>query len=435
MFKSSVCNFVVLALLAGCSSLPPSATVVETKQPAFTNTPPIEVLVAITPTPTLSEAPIKNNILEPTVQKICPSNPEVPFSELGMTDTLALLTMSDNEYLGLLEFPLSTDVLSYSGARDIPEKLTEIRKGDRDGIIGLSLSPDGKWMEITRWNNDNQKPSLWVSTIDGQKQWKVKDLSRYQSAFWVKDNEILVTGSPYEKDYEGGVPFEDRIPMFQINPFTLETHNLTPLPDSSTYEYGSYTILNGHPYALYWDNGYYSNIYLYDYDAAKSTRIIQWIDFSNPTAGVVVNDNGLYDVALEKDGLEFATDLTLKQITETPNYDDVMKQIYMNGQKLAASSFSPIRNYYYVIPSEELVIPNASSFYLYDYKANVMKDYCLHLENEQGYIRVSPDEKFAYFEVRESPDSSHYYVLVLNLENGYHSIIPNSKAIGFWQKE
>lgn len=433
MFKSLAYSFVFLAFMVACSSSLPSATVVETKQPAFTNTPTIEVLVAITPTPTLSEPPIKNNILELTLEKICPPIPEVPFSDLGMPDTLALLTVPDEVFFGILEFPLSTDVLSYSGISDIPEKLTAIRKEGEDGIIGLSLSPSGKWMEITRWNNENQKRSLWVSTVDGQTQWKVKDLSRYQSTFWVKDNEILVTGSPLESEYEGGVPVEDRIPLFTINPFSLETRDLEPLP-YKTFIFDSFNIIDGHPYAFYWDETY-TDVYLFDYDAAKSKRVFQWIDFANQKTGIEVKDNGLYDVAAEKEGVDFATDLSLRQISEITDYADVMKSLYIDGQKLIADTFANRGKYYYITLPETEIAPDTNTFYLYDYKANVIKDYCLQIENVSGYIHVSPDEKFAHFTVDEGSDNSHNHIIVLNLETGNYSVIPNSSPIGFWQKE
>lgn len=428
LFKSG-CLF--LFFMTGCTTLSP-VTSTETRQPSLTGYKTTEVISVATSTPTLSITPIDSNILEPEVEKICPLNPEVPFSDLGIPNNLALLTVPEKVLGGDINSPLPTDVLSYSGANNFPDKLIEIKQGSDDGIIGLDISPGGKWMEITRWNNENQQQSFWVSTVDGQKQWKVKDLTRYQDIGWVNDNEILVTGSPHESEYEGGVPIEDKIPLFSINPFNQETRELAPLPPGTTYVYHSFNVINGHPYALYRDNTSLY-VYLFDYDAAASVRAFQWIDFSNPTAGAGVKGNGLYDVALNKDGLEFATDLTLKQITEINKYDDVMEQLYINGHKFAPSLFTPRGKYYLAALHDDQADPSQSvSYYLYDYKANVLKDYCLHVG--VGFVDISPDEKFASFTFYGDKDIPGY-VLILNLKTGHYSIIPKNKAIGFWQKE
>jgi hypothetical protein len=428
LFKSG-CLF--LFFMIGCTTSSP-VTSTETRQPSLTGYKTTEVISVATSTPTLSVTPIDSNILELEVEKICPSNPEVPFSDLGMPNNLALLTVPEKTLGGDISHPLSNDVLSYSGTNNFPSKLTEIRKGDEDGIIGLNISPGGIWMAITRWNNNKSEISLWVSTIDGQRQWKVKDITQYQDIEWVNDNEILITGSPQESEYERGVPIEDKMPLFSVNPFTLETRDLAPLPSGTTYEYHSYNVIDGHPYVLFREKKS-PNIYLYDYDAAVTTRAFLWIDFSDPTAGVVVKDNGLYDVALDKDGLEFATDLTLNQITEINKYDDVMKQLYVKGKKFAPSLFTPRGKYYLAALHDDLADPNQSvSYYLYDYKANILKDYCLHVGG--GFVDISPDEKFASYTFYGDKDVAGY-VMILNLETGYYSIIPNSKSIGFWQKD
>lgn len=422
--KIGICVFLVI-LTSSCGTTPSA-----TKSPSLQ---PSEVAIVSTSTPEfVTKSAI--DILKPSIEKFCPSAPEVSVDELELPNNLVLLAVNEDEGLGGdLGSPLRSDVFSFSNMSPAPVKIDTIRSlNNTSAIINILMSPSGKLLAIFRWDAQNSRETLWISTWDGQNQRMVADVAPKQRVSWVSDNEIVVVGVPDEAHYEGYIPEEKMRPLLSINPLTSESRNLQSLPENGIYIYDSYHSVNGNPYSLYYnDDGQKRTYFLYDYYKGTSIPVFRWID-GDPTTGVGVRSTGLYYVARRVEGsFDFAVDMTIGQIAENKNYNDVMRRFMLGSDQdlIVSPMFTWTKVEISILTSDPLDYEKPTPMYLYDYKANLLKDYCVNL----GLVSAvfSPDERFVAFTIYEGIDNPGYHVLLLNLNTGYYSIINDTKAIGF----
>jgi hypothetical protein len=410
---------------------------VKTKEPeptaiVFTPTATQEHIVA-PPTPT--ELSVIER-LDPKIEKICPSKAEISIDELGLPENIGLFAVHENEFFGKKSQPLRYSLLLFSGTSPTANK-TEISSGS-DLVDGVIMSPSGQWIAILRWRKDSPQEGIWIRTIDGKKQWKVADISVKQRTSWISDNEMLIIGAVNETDYEGRIPEEDEMPLFSINPFTLEQRPLAPLPKGTVYDYNSYHSRDGNAYSIYYKKNDEKKMrFLYDYAKGTSTPIFRWIDFSDPTAGIGIRPNGLYYVAQRvENGVDFALDLNVEQIAADNDYNHLMKHLSINDQQ--DLSISPVIG---MTKSDILILTSPTSLldnekptplFSYDYKADVIKDYCIRAIQSSVDVGFSPDEQFVALTVAEFVNNKEaYHILIVNLTTGYYSVIENVRAIGF----
>lgn len=422
MFRKAVYRTLLIATLtSGCVVTPPDAGT-ETKEPT-----------TIIFTATATERSVLQGS-EPNVEKICPSSAEVRINELGLPNNLVLLAVNEDEILGDTNHPLRSNILLFSSNKLTPNQIDKIISFDDDLVVDVRLSPSGLWISIIRWHENSQQKTVWISRIDGEKQMMVADVDRTQRVFWISDSEILVVGVPDEADYEGGIPEEDMRPLLSINILTLVTRNLEPLPDGAIYVYGSYHSLNENHYSMYYkDENQKRDYFLYDYLNKASTQIFRWVNSPDNSVAVGSRPNGLYFVEQGLGlGVDFALDLNIKQITEDKIYNDVMKHLaidHIQALEITSMMASLTKNDILILTSDPLDHEKSTPMYLFDYKANILKDYCINL----GVVSTvfSPDEQFVAFTVNEGIDNPGYHVLILDLKSGYYSIVENIKAIGF----
>jgi hypothetical protein len=224
------------------------------------------------------------------------------------------------------------------------------------------------------------------------------------------------------------------MPLVSINPFTFEIQNLEPLPKGSIYVYGSYHSIDGDHYSTYFkDDDQKRDYFLYDYANKTPTQIFRWIDNPDNATGVGIRPNGLYYVVRGSEmGIDFALDLNIEQIAEDKIYNNVMKHLaieHIQGLEITSMMASLTKNDILILTSDPLDHKKSTPMYLFDYKANVLKDYCINL----GAVSMvfAPDEEFVAFTVNDGVNSPGYYVLIVNLKSGYYSLIEDIKAIGF----
>lgn len=422
MFRKVVYLNLILIFTTSCT-MAPTPVNLQTNVPEPT-------MVFISPT-AIDHSVVET--VEPNNERICPTGADVPINELELPNNSILLAVSDNEVLGgNLGTPLSSDIFGFSGASSIPKKIEGIRSLDGDSkIINILISPDGLWLAILRWNAIKNHETLWISTLDGQEQRMIADISPKQKVSWVGDSEILVVGVPNETDYEGRIPEEAMRPLISINPFTLDARNLEQLPEGTIYINNSYHSINGNPYSIYYkDDNQKRAYFLYDYVMRTSTQIFRWIDTSDTTTGVGIRPNGLYSVERGvNSGVDFALDLNIGQISEDQEYNDVMKHLSIEGLEITSMFSNLTQSDILILTSDPLDYDKPTPMYLFDHKANNLKDYCINL----GLVSTvfSPDERFVAFTIYEGIDSPGYHVLLLNLKTGYYSIISDMEAIGF----
>lgn len=437
MFRKTLYYALILVFATSCV-VAPSATELDTPKAEFTS-------VAVSPTgvkqsiivvsPTGLEQSIVE-IVEPKIEKICPANAEVPINEIGLPNNLSLLAVDENEILGgNLGTPLNSSILKFSGINPRPENVEKIRLLDNDAkIINILLSPSGLWLAIFRWNATKTQETLWISTPSGEEKQRIADISPKQKVFWISDNEIVVVGVPNEADYEGPVPEEEMRPLLSINTLSSETHNLEPLPEGAIYVHGSYHSKDGYRYSMYYrDDNQKRNYFLYDYTNKTSTQIFRWIDSPVNSTSIGVRPNGLYFVERSiGTGIDFALDLSVEQITEDKIYNDVMNHLTIDsslGFEITSMLSSLTKAEVLILTSDPIDYEKPTPMYFFDYKADIIKDYCINLGLTSTVF--SPDDHFVAFTINEGINTSGYHVLLLNLKTGYYSVINDIKAIGF----
>jgi len=438
VLRKTIFHSLILILISGCVATPSTAAV-QTKEPE-------PIIIVSTPIPTATKyvtvpptAIERSEIerLEPEIEKICPPNAEVPINKLGLPSNLGLFAMHENQNLGDTNQPLHSNIFLFSRASPTPDEMENVFPPDGDLVVSIGLSPSGQWMDILRWRKNGPQMSIWIRTSDGKKQWKVADISVRQREFWISDNEILVVGVLNETEYER-IQEEDMMPLFSINPFTLEKRPLSPLPQGAVYYYNSYHTRDGNSYSIYYKkNDKKRTHFLFDYAKGTSTPIFPWIDFSDSTVGVGIRPNGAYEVErIVGNGVDFALDLNIEQITTGKNYNDVMKHLSINNdQNLLISPMIAMTKSDILIltgPTNSFDDQKPTPIFLYDYRANLLKDYCIREVQSSVSINFSPDEQFVALTIAEIVDGRDvYHLLILNLKTGYYSIIERMKAIGF----
>lgn len=427
-------NFEIYILLvifiSGCDISP---SVTSTPAPPLQPNTPITIPSA---TPNI-DTPSAINVLNPKIEKLCPSNPEVSLEELELPNEFILLAVDDEEVLGGdLGSPLHSEILSFSSTKSQPDKIEKIRSFENtSAIINIRASPSGKLLAIFRWDANSNRETLWISTLDGQNQWIIADISPKQRVTWVNDSEILVVGVLNEDEYEGHIPEEDMRPLFSVNPLTSEARSLEPLPEGGIYVYGSYHSRGGKPYSIFYKNDNQTRMYfLYEYAEERSTQVFRWINAVDSTVGVGVRSNGLYYVVQRVgNGVDFAVDLSTEQISENKIYNDIMKRLSVDDLVLSTMFNWTTGNLPILTSSPDPLDEEPTPMYLFDHKANILKDYCIDLGSVSAVF--SPDEQFVAFTIYEGIDTPGYHVVLLNLKTGYYAIIRNTKAIGFGKKD
>lgn len=420
MFRKAVYRSLLIATLISSCVVAPLDVGIKTREPTT-------IIIAATVT---EHSVIQGG--EPNVEKICPSNSEVRINELGLPDDLVLLATGKDEILGDTNHPLRSTILLFSSETLTPKRIDNIVSFDDDLVVDVRLSPSGQWLSIIRWHENSQQKTIWISRIDGENQRMIAEIDRMQRVFWISDSEVLVVGVPNEADYEGGIPEEDMRPLFSINVLTLETRNLAPLPTGGIYVYNSYHSKGGVSYSIFYKvDNQKKTYFLYDYDKGTSTQIFRWVE-ADPTVGVGIRSNGLYYIARRVEGgFDFALDLTKVQIMEYMNYNDVMSRFLFGGDQnlIISPMFNWTKSEIPILTSAPLDDQKPTPFYLFNYEANILKDYCINLGLNSAFF--SPDEQFAVFTIYEGIDTLSYHVLILNLKTGYYSLIKDIKAIGF----
>ena len=106
-----------------------------------------------------------------------------------------------------------------------------------------------------------------------------------------------------------------------------------------------------------------------------------------------------------------------------------MKHLSIEGLEITSMFSNLTQSDILILTSDPLDYDKPTPMYLFDHKANNLKDYCINL----GLVSTvfSPDERFVAFTIYEGIDSPGYHVLLLNLKTGYYSIISDMEAIGF----
>ena len=439
--RTKISGCLLVLVLTGCTLLPSTSTPYSTPtkdltptkyvMPGETNTPLIPIPTAtirvtrssptltpmVIPTTTPTTLPAQE-VKVPSVVKVCPEQQVVPFKELELPSDTRLLVM-----------PLNTgdDISSPQmfspgdpNPKEIPNVTLEFGKG--------RVSPDHRWILFYLPGEDVHQYMIWVSSLDGKKQWPVIQISFPNYPTWVSDQEIYIIGAPDNENHE---PLEmwEYMPILSINPFTMEQRTLTYIANEKLgrFYYGSVSIM-GHSYAMI---GRLNRVdYLYDYINEKELPVFHWLDEVDPfklqrIPPVWVYDGDKFAVTVARsDGIDLALALDIHSAGEDKPYNAVMMKILMPEYLL------PLYMYGFV-PGKDMLalsrygyiseVGGPSWFYILDFNNMVIKDYCFSIPGPVMPPRFSPDGRFAAFTIEDQPpslDKTKNYIVILDLDMG-----------------
>jgi hypothetical protein len=264
------------------------------------------------------------------------------------------------------------------------------------------------------------------------------------TANWVSAEEIVIYGQLTER--------ESVIPLEAINPFTLESRSLPPLPD--TVWFLNIFVQDNNSYAIYYDPLFQSgsgdakgSFFLYDYALDKAERVFRWMNQESgiqPDKFVIysqlkfrIDKDGLGTLLIERPyGFDLGHNLTLAKIRTVASYDEVMKPIIFPDDgpnvrlSMLASTSIAVDRY-----DRSLMEPRPSQFYLFDLVAQVINDYCLDRGHASPGVRLSIDKKHVAWTVfdLEGGYQTAKETVVLDLISGQFARLPNVEFLG-WLK-
>lgn len=390
---------------------------------------PTQVL-ASTPMITISKTPSpiaslesQQKVISPKLINICPENRGVSVEKIELPKGLHLLLLPNT----VEAYPqVPGKPLSISSESLIPTTILD------EDLYDYSVSPDYHWIYFSRQNDDKGYPVLWISSLDGKKQWSVIELGGkgYAGyASWVSEKEIFLIGSPNANDISALNPW-DYMPFMSVDPFTLEKETLTYLErdqQEDLFYYGTIGLDNN-SLGMY---GRFNRVdFIYDYKHDKTIPVFSWLDVVEPIdmqliKPIWVYNKNLFAITIARpDGIDIAFNLNIRSAGENKRYDDVMNRIILPEQFLPASVLG-------IIPGKNVIAlqrfdyfsssQGKNWFYVLDYNNQIIYDYCFDLQHSVKRVKFSPNGKFAAISLENSTASmaqDQHYVVILNLEKG-----------------
>lgn len=417
----------ILLTVTACSSVPagnPPVTPIEASAP----TPNIPLPFTATSIPTTTAAPTRTSNPEstpglvqtrvpvkPLVEFRCPAQPEVSLADLGLNLSTRLVVRPPKEYSSI-EWGLAGSNL----------KPQHIRATVTDGIPFPTLggiSPNGRWLAFFTEDKDNRTDDLWISSIDGQNQWRVlNDLEHAYGLRWVNDQTIVL--------FHGPLGYHWPVTSLRLDPFTLETVPLAPV----YLEFGVYAFSPDAFQVIYIDRYLPYSWKRYDFETNTTQTVLPSIGlrhFALPFQASVHWATGGVSVAVTgAPEMELVVNLpptTLGQRNES------VWEVSFPGEGWDYSDvnwWSSDSQLIGVVLKSGEGDPSASrrQFYILDTAHWVLYDYCLPEELNPGQIYSSADEHFLAW---SASDSGIQGTVVMELATGRRAWLPDLEVIGW----
>ena len=371
--------------------------------------------------------------------RLCPEVAVVPMRDLGLPlETRLVVTLPQSDYSGVDRagpFLLSSQDLEPKPVEAlIPEKGTSNES--------YQVSRDGHWLTFMRRQETTQRRELWMSSIDGERLWRIGEVGWYSYARWVNDEEIVIIGPVAWDDSNERPPVTAYMPLLTINPFTLTHEPLPALPETEGERHFADLIrADGRLYALYeiWSQRGFS-FYVFDYADETARQVFRWLDSTEwdlyKSLNIMVTAGGAFVLSVDRPyGIDIAFDLALSSAVSQDNYDGNMRPITLPEGILPAYvwSISPFTET--IALREELPGDDLSQdlgFYVLDYGKMTLTDYCLR-QDISTELDLSPDGRFAALTLIDLPSSlpPRTSLVILSLETGHMAEVDGYRMAGW----
>lgn len=397
------------------------------------------------PSPTLTPTPNfwpPSGII-PEIILRCPNPRYIPIEDIGFgEDTGIVVSIGDPD-------DFRTGIIS--GSDPILKILPEI--SDMDGIeqLFLGVSPDGKWAayRVGDPSVGGSYISIWITSLDGSQQWEIKNILMPINDWalimtnWLSNDELRVSISINETEeiYTRYVAL--------INIYTLDEtpYMLEKKPDWVEYMVYPSFYDSSAPYLIYYglspsdyDAGLSTmELYLYDRENNTSEVAFPWLENpgNNPyffvfNASLTVNEYGQATVVVFRQyGFDIALDLELDNISSSDDYEQIVNKVLL--EEITTNGLHQwVKNdaIAFFLNSEWPSTLQETPFYVYEWKNNILIDYCLTAA-ELPIFGQSLDSSGKFVARWDGATS----VLVLNLETGEIARIPDAGFSGWVEFE
>lgn len=407
------------AVTAACTAIPttveptavvPAATVTELATPIPTPTP----IPTLSPTPELAPAPIY-----PTLVTLCPADPIVPLSELGLDPQTRLLVspasleaMWDENEAGL--FVISPD-------DPTPRLFPHLFQSGMVNSSQYGVSSDGQWLIFNRKTINPESVTGWISSIDGEQQWRLSPTEELRVGYWLNDDTILL----YDTDNEL---------RKAINPFTMDEELLTDLPETTVTGIGSILFRSAGQTWMLYQAGY--DYRLFNVSTRTDQQVLEWLSAADVpllAKGISVATDGQISIKVVRPyGFDMSPLMRVSEVIASESYTQTMQPVFLPENILPAQpSWESTSTSAMSIYNDSEQNPNpAPQFYWFDYQQQIIKDYCFA---PLGSASISLDGRFVAFTRVYLPSQSPApkSIIILNLDTGYTAQIDDYRFVGW----
>jgi hypothetical protein len=444
--------FLISLLMAGCvtQTLPtttPPLTQTSLPTPLLPPTPTSYITSVST---TTADQMFTNTTAEmyPDIEYLCPEERVVSWYSLELDPRFRIIIEDKDNPRGSLMMLGGTDTVPVPVPNTLPDT------GYHYEFSGTS--PDGKWFLFFKVVNDTFEATLWVSSFDGDQQWQLIPIDARNAVGWVSNEEIIVAGRPNNR--------ANSTPILLINPFTLETISLPPIPESGvSLEWWHHGDVD---YVIYYD-GYYEfspgentqRFVIYNYNTGEAQIAFQWLndetEFFRDQANLFymfrlfeTPDNMISMIMVRPYGFDIATNLDIATMIKENDYRGIMHPVFLPGEEADmritwTARAKPLvafdRIHYY--QSE----PRMTQFYTINYQTMGMVDYCydrglIHetfssSADDKGHTSTisyaSPDERYLAWNIYNLDNGDVEGASIIDLETGYVSYVDDIEVIGW----
>jgi hypothetical protein len=408
-----------------------------TVESTSTQLPIITPIVSATETPdvmtTQSTSPAPD-IISPVIERFCPEQRVVPFSELGLNDSTRLILREADVHHA------ENDVFIWtlSVTQTQPVTVPNIVPGARIFSDNILFSPNGELFLYRgpgyTTGGDEWLYDFWISSIDGYRQWKLaSNIDAYTNPKWISNEEI--------EFWRASRPYVNCSTLeFTINPYTLVIKDAPNLPDlfGEYCAYPGWILSPDRSQALYPINGniFNSQWVINDLNSGHHNTVFPWlnvIDLYEPfRMHIRWTESGFDFVFLQPYGFDLLMDLPVSAVedSEVPWEKYSLPREILNYH---LNWWSTDNRYFSFDMVDEGVDQlemagesQPSHFYLFDAQTRILRDYCLdrgrfgEISGQAGMPKVSLDGRYMAWGIYETPNSRRYPygIEILDLETG-----------------
>ncbi len=397
----------------------------------------VTFLAACTPpasnTPTLSEASLKSTAI--SIIDICPSSRIVPLEELGIPDQFRLIVL-----------PLDLDkyedyVTGYYLISPTDLRIQYVDVSPTAGTANNSyiVSPDGQWMSFLREsNNDFTNRTLWVSSLNGEKQWKVKQLTDLNYSFqWISKDEIVIWG-PQNYDFsEAYPPLHYYLPLAAINPFTLEEQPLASLPQEyiDGLQDGMFAFRSGTIYYMFMLRRIES-YFLHNYKDNSTQEVFEWLNGhgKDSFSRWIHREGDFFIITVDQSyGFDLSPKLSVSDITQQQDYSKIMRKIVLPTEfgQLRVTDMLPQTNLWSLYQNTDIDSSSPIMYFTLDPQNMKLMNYCFEIPWDAN-VADSPDGTFiAISSISSGDEYPRSEITILNLRTGYASVLKDFHLVGW----